>query len=820
MERQPCSAPDPIREDFFRTRDADALLDARTTQVDGIVLAAWDQLLAAQATGGLALLAVGGYGRRQLFPYSDVDLLLLFCNERSAHNSKRVLSPFLQRLWDSGLRLSQSVRTVAECAVLHEHNLELNISLLDPRYLAGDEDLWGKLRERLSRLVQAEREGLVRRLARLTRDRHLKFGDTFYHLEPNIKEAPGGLRDYQLLCWLKQLQGVPGAPRELEAARRFLFATRGCLHFQSGRDDNTLSFEAQEWLAGLAGPGDPAAWMREHYRHAREIYRAATSLLEDIQAQTSGLFSQFRDWRSRLSNAELSVLRERVYFRAPLQLGQEPGLALRLFEFVARHGIRPAADAGRRLAEHSAALARHLAQDAYPWGALKRILSLPHADLALRAMHDTGFLRVLFPELEPMECLVTRDFHHRYTVDEHTLVAIQTLGDLRRVTPPAALKPFADLLAELEQPALLAFALLFHDVGKGSPGEGHVDASLRIASRAAARIRMPVAERELVEFLIAHHLDLSSTLHSRDLDDPATLQSLARNVGTVERLKALTLLTYADISAVNPGAMTAWRATQLFRLHRLTDQELTRELASDRIAARPQDPPAKAEFLEGFPTRYLRTHSEVEIEAHFRLSEQLAARNVVANLERIAGAWRLTLLTADRPFLFASIAGTLSAFGMNILKAEAFANRRGEVLDTFVFADPSRTFDLNPSEVDRYLATLERVIAGSQDVGQLLRSRPRVIPPSRGARFEPTVWSDSQASATATLIQIVAEDRPGLLYDLARTMSGEGCSIDVVLIDTEAHKAIDVFYVTLGGAKLAPAVVETLREKLLAACHG
>ena len=284
---------------------------------------------------------------------------------------------------------------------------------------------------------------------------------------------------------------------------------------------------------------------------------------------------------------------------------------------------------------------------------------------------------------------------------------------------------------------------------------------------------------------------------------------------TVERLKALTLLTYGDISAVNPGVMTPWRRSQLWRLYTLTYNELTRALNAERIEPRPADPPEKAAFLEGFPTRYLRTHSEADIEQHLKM-EKLAAEHsgVATALKKLDDAYSLTLLTGDRPFLFASIAGTLSSFGMNILKAEAFANRRGTVLDTFTFADPNRTLELNPSEVDRLKLTVERVVSGKTDVEQLLRNRPKPALPSKGARFAASLAFDSHSSAAATLIHLVAEDRPGLLFDVASAMSSEGCNIEVVLIDTEAHKAIDVFYITRQGTKLTPVEEERLRKRL------
>jgi [protein-PII] uridylyltransferase len=377
---------------------------------------------------------------------------------------------------------------------------------------------------------------------------------------------------------------------------------------------------------------------------------------------------------------------------------------------------------------------------------------------------------------------------------------------------------YSEMLAEVKQPSVVMFAMLFHDVGKGVPGEGPVDASVRLVRDAMARIRMPQADRETALFLIRKHLELSQVMQSRDLFDPQTIRDVAHQMETVERLKALTLVTYADISAVNPEVMTPWRAEQLWQLYLAVYNELTRELETERIEAIPSGPPERVAFLEGFPTRYLRTHTEQEIDEHVALEEKSRARKAAVDIRKLESAWQLTLVAADRPFLFASVAGTLSSFGMNILKAEAFANRRGLVLDTFTFDDPLRTLDLNPTEADRLRATTERVLAGKTDVRELLRNRPKPVLPSRKARIPARVSFDSEASRTATLVEIVAEDRPGLLYDLASAISSNGGNIEVVLIDTQAHKAIDVFYVTAEGKKLGPEKQKILAEALRKAC--
>ena len=790
-------------------------LAERTAQVDRLVERAAGDLLWPFVPAGLTLLAVGGYGRRELFPYSDVDLLLLVESDRLAQDARERIGAFLQTLWDSKLRLSHSIRTPAECAELHDRNIELNVSLLDQRFLAGDRLLYASFAGKLPRFLHAQREGLIRNLARLTRERHTKYQNTYYHLEPNIKDTPGGLRDYQLVRWLAQIRGV--AAPDAQPAFLFLARLRCYLHARAGRDNNALTFEAQEEAAVEWQAPGPAAWMREYFRQARDVYRAASRELESSEAQNSSLFTQFKDWRTRLSNADFTVSRERVHLRVPHGLEAEPELALRLFQFVARHGIRPSPETEQRLAAVLPQFASWFAESRPIWPALKEIFSLPYAAEAVRSMHDTGVLRAVFPELGQIECLVIRDFYHRYTVDEHTLVTLQVLAALRN-TRDAGGKRYGDLLSEMEELALLVFALLFHDVGKARRNGGHADASLHSAEPAMERIQMPRPERELVRFLIGRHLDMSAVMSSRDLQDPATAREMAQRVETVERLKALTLMTYADISAVNPTAMTPWRAEALWQLYMVTYNELTRELETERIESAADDAPEKRAFLAGLPRRYALTHTAEETQAHLLLDGIYRQRGVAVALEKMEAAYRLTLVTADRPFLFASAAGTLSSFGMNILKAEAFSNQQGTVLDTFTFADPTRTLELNPTEMDRLRATVERVVLGRLDVRQLLQHRPKPAPPSRNSFVRTAVSFNPRASESATLVEIVAQDRPGLLYDLASAISSQGCNIEVVLIDTEAHKAIDVFYVTAGGKKVEGQQLEKLGDALRRAC--
>jgi [protein-PII] uridylyltransferase len=735
-------------------------IDERRAAVDSLVASLWPAL------DGVALTAVGGYGRGELFPFSDVDLLIV----TSRTDLREPLAPFIRDLWDAGLRISQSIHTVEECLAVDDTNIELSVSLLDRRFLLGDRALFDRLRD-------PPRERLTPALAKLTRERHAANGNTIYHLEPNVKDVPGGIRDLHVIRWLARLDGnaltVP--PHSL------LFRIRTLLHEEARRDQNVLGYLMQDVCAARLGFPDPADLMRAYYREAAPIHRASLRRLDETETRRSSLFAGFRERAARLSNADFSVVGGRVYFRVP---PSGPEVLVRLFEFLARHGLPLSRDAEDRAAAVETA--------AVTWSELRTILDLPHAGHAVRAMHNTGFLVRLFPETRGIESLVVRDFYHRYTVDEHTLVAIETAVKLRTEKDR-----FGDLARETADYPLLLIALLFHDAGKGVPHENHSIASEEIAARAFEKLGMGAAEAVSALFLIRCHLEMSRIMTTRDLSDPETAAAVTRSVGTSERLKLLTLLTYCDISAVNPTALTPWRATLLWRLYLACARHLTHALQNE-IAE------------EGMPARYGLTHSPEEIAEHRRME----AEGRTVRLQRSGTTYRMDVVSADRTFLFADIAGALAGFGMNILRAESFSNQRHVAIESFTFADPMRTLELNPEEFDRLERIVAKVISGERRVEDLLRAR---VASRRTGDQAPRVSFDNSASARATLFEITAEDRPGLLYDLARSISASACNIEVVLVDTQGHKAIDVFYVTRDGQALDDAAAGMLRDQLTGA---
>ncbi|HUO35077.1 MAG TPA: [protein-PII] uridylyltransferase [Candidatus Acidoferrum sp.] len=837
-----------VQSAFDESGDGRAAVAARTRLVESILLRLWTESVSSSssAPSGVALVALGGFGRASLFPYSDIDILFLFESSSIESKIKVPIRDFSQALWDLRLKLSPTSRKISECDRFDPENLEFAISLLDCRYLAGDRDLFLKLRESVvPRMAARESKMLVEKLGELTRTRHARFGFTVFHLEPNVKDAPGGLRDHNLIGWLSTISSLAKGcgwdgiqsplslpvREQFESAFSFLTSVRCFLHFRHGRDDNTLAWEAQDEAAarriGLGG-GDalPAAdWMRAYFLNARAIYRVSSQLLEEIPVSRPSLHRQFQSLRSRLSNSEFSVVEDFIYLRQPESIG-DPQMMLRAFRFMARHGLKFNSVTENQIQQALPAVSEKTLRGHALWVALQEILLAPHAAEALREMHNLGLLNVLLPEFAGIDSLVVRDYSHRYTVDEHTFVAIENLHRLRQSQSKWDQR-YAEILDEIEQPELLYLALLLHDTGKGAKSENHVRASVDLAEKALDRLGLDSLDRETVLFLIARHLEMSSTLR-RDIFDPATVRSFAEKVGTPERLKMLCLLTYADIKAVSPDTLTPWKAENIWQLYigaandmiRTVDERLHVNTDDEMMAHLRTLAPAAGKrlehFLEGLPRRYLRSYSVEEILSHMEMAERLAADPVQLSLRRGRHWYEITLVTRDRPYLFSNMTGVLSAWGMNIVKAAAFSNQSAAVVDTFYFTDRFRTLELNLPEWDRFKKSIQDVLSGRADLEKMLRDRMRSHKPAPPKVIVNTdVLIDDEASEHSTLVEVLAQDRPGLLHRISSQFAQMDCNIEIAVIETEGQMAIDVFYLTSGGGKLSRARQLQLREALL-----
>jgi [protein-PII] uridylyltransferase len=774
---------------------------------------------------------------------------LFLCASSPDEPAQKQIRRLCQDLWDLHLRVSPTTRTLADCSKLHRDNLEFNISLLDCRYLCGNAGIFEQLREQIiPRMVARDATELMQRLADLTRARHRKYGQTIFHLEPNIKDCPGGLRDYQVAYWLTLVAELektrvwPKAENVLPATLRkdcgaaldFLSAVRCFLHYRQGRDLNGLTYELQSEAAaagiGSAGgsPTTPSEWMRGYFRHARAIYRL-TVLLDEVPQARSGLYRLFENRKSRLSNADFSVVDGRVFLRQ-LSSVEDPSVLFSLFEFVARHGLKLSAETERCVEAAVPTIQRSASQHSDLWAQLRRILILPHAGAALRAMHRSGVLVLFFSEFGAIDSLVIRDYYHRYTVDEHSFVAIENLHALRAPDDDLQ-RRFRDVLDGIEKPDLLFLALLLHDVGKGVESQNHVEGSLQAAEKIFQRLRLETDDQDAVRFLIGNHLRMSAMVRGRDIFDPQVVQEFCDSVGTTERLKMLTLLTYADIKAVNPEALTPWKAEIIWQLYAASSNYLSRTVDDQRVDAQTSnedhitrivstaspdiDSVKLISFLEGFPKRYLLTHTPDEIVSHFRMHQHWNGVEPQIDLLKQNGYYQVILLTVDRPSLFARVAGTLSSWGMNILKAEAFANKAGTVLDTFRFVDLFRTLEMNPTEKARLKRSLEDSISGEIDIKETMETKFKATIKVPKVKVQPSVRIDDESSSHSTLIEITAQDRPGLLYDISSNLAELGCNIEVAIIDTQGQSAIDVFYVTQGGGKLDPSIESRMRDVLL-----
>jgi [protein-PII] uridylyltransferase len=597
-----------------------------------------------------------------------------------------------------------------------------------------------------------------------------------------------------------------------------LLRVRALLHLARRRNDNTLRHEVQEAIAASLGyrgssPGQQVeGLMADYFRHARVVARTLERVRRTAPTPVG---------------VNLGRTRDGIRFIDERQAASHPATWLGAFA--------AAIDTGAHVADETLDLIRRnvprcsvsdLVPAAEDRAALLRFLR-PRAGLYARLseMHDCGLLGRLLPPFAAITHRVVRDFYHKYTVDEHTLQAVRNLERLTDAEPPQP--RFAALMRETDAPELLVLALLLHDVGKWRDGDHEVE-SVRLAEELLGGLVLPEPTRETVLFLIRHHLAMSQVAFRRDTEDPEIVRDFARLVGTEDRLKQLCLITLADVAAVSPDTLTKWKEELLWRLYVDAYRYATVEYGDDLIdrtqaavaeciERRPPDLGAAevAAFLEGLPRRYLQLFERRTVYEHVRLARDIHPDQVHMRLTAAEAAWELTVVTLDKPMLFANICGVLSSFGMDILRGHAMTSTSGLVLDVFQFSDGERFLAANANASEVILHAIEDVVAGRSTAADRLRGRRHGLSRRKPvAAVAPIVRVDGQASRRYTVLEIVAPDEPGLLYRISHGIAAGGCAIDLVLIATEGHRAVDVFHITKNGAKLTAADQEVVAADL------
>jgi [protein-PII] uridylyltransferase len=795
-----------------------------------------------------AIVALGGYGRRELAPYSDVDLLFLHTG-RVSDGVRLFAERALHLLWDVGLNVGHGLRSARECVSLARTDLHARTSLTEARLLMGSASLFASLTQEVEAGLRGHRalQDFVALMRAELEERHTRWGRVVGLQEPNVKEGVGGLRDLHTVVWLGHaLYGSRGlhelhregwlGDADYAIARRthdFLSRVRNEAHFVAGRRADLLTLDLQPELAkglGYQVRGGLLAselFMRDYYRRTSELFHLATGFwLRHAPAAKPS--------RPRVRDG-FEVQRGELFARGSSLRGG-PLWALQCVAVAQAEGVKLSDSLRHAVRQRLRQVDVRFRTSRGTSRAFLRLFDLPgQAAPALRELHETGFLGRLIPEFARVTFLVQHDHFHRYTVDEHTLTAIAALDEVAQGAEgvPAA---FGQVLAEVDNRTALYLGLLLHDIGKGR-GSGHVARGVKIAKRVVRRLALDTRTAADVVFLVGAHLEMSRLSQRRDVTEPGVAEAFARQVGTLDRLNQLMLLTYADHRGVGPGIWNDWKASLLWTLYGRTrphlpggerrrrprDERAALELARDALRAEFPADAIDSHFAQ-MPRRYLWTTDAGCMTRHFRMLQSLGDRPALVewvDLEE-GGVTELTVIALDRPGLFASVAGTLTAHGLDILSVDVFTRRDGRALDTFRVSKLQGHDPVLSQRRERIRQALWEAAAGQLDVEAALdRWRAKARRPRKlwgRAAKKPRVRFDLEASPAATVVEVRAPDQPGLAYLLAHTLSGLGLDIRFARIATEKALALDVFYVTdAEGRKLGAESRVDVEKALLSA---
>jgi len=806
-----------------------------------------------QSETSLALIALGGYGRGELNPFSDVDVMLLHGDAAGKVSPyiEEMAEQILYLLWDIGFKVGHSTRSMKEALAQANHDMLTKTAMLESRFLAGDRVLAREFRNqfRTKCVIGSEREYVELRM-RDQEARHRKFGDSVYMQEPNLKNGCGGLRDYQNLLWMSYFK--EGAlttthlvgedwlsesdQRRIEMAYDFLLRLRTDLHYLSKRAADILHLNLQEEIARRLqyreknGQRATEALMRDYYKHTRNIFRVTERITEQFATgyATSGtraLFSflplrrgtEIRVGSFFVRHGQLHTERRDLFKTDPLEM-------MTAFQRAQEHNIDLSPELEDLLSRALGQITRTYRYAKAPREIFKAILSKKgEVGRALRLMHRIDFLGRYVPEFGKLTCLVQHEFFHRYTADEHTLLCIDKLDALMRTNDPKLI-PYRRLFENLEEPFVLYLALLLHDTGRAVGARPHSEASALFAQSVAKRLQLSPEQRKSLILLVDHHVTLSSIAQQRNLDDPATIAEFAKVVRNQKNLHALMLLTLADGQGTTGQSWSDWKESLVWQLFQATSQYLADqksyqeqtkiERESLEAAAAAELPSDFADEIEAhfefMPDNYFRASDVAEIVQHLNLFRSFF-ENTSTQLDRPlvpAVNWEAfpqfghsiaSFCTWDRLHLLAKIAGSFSVVPLNILSADIFPREDHAILAVFRVCDTKGQAVTEGQDRAQVENTLRHALEVEIfEFASLLEEARHKIQHRRleELEFPAGIAIDNKAHPTYTLVQIEAPDRVGLLYDLLTALEQEGTNIVLSRISTQKGAAIDTFYIT------------------------
>ena len=790
----------------------------------------------------LALLAVGGYGRGTLAPFSDIDLLFLRPYKETAH-VESVIEFMLYALWDLGFKVGHASRTVEECVKLSREDFTIRTSILEARRLTGDPQLAEELKRRfIADVIKGTEAEFVAAKLKERDERHTRAGASRYMVEPNVKEGKGGLRDLNTLFWIaeylhpgEQVEGVLRLGlfdgREVRAFIRafdFLWAVRSHLHFTTGRPEERLTFDLQPEIARRMGYGDrgdaPAVerFMRRYFLIAKEVGAltrvfAAKLEADRVKSTPRGLSRLLPGRKSKRKPLDTPGFHEeggRLNIDGPQTFEDDPINLLRLFKIADQRDLDVHPDAFTAATRMDGLITSKVRRDPVAAKVFLDILARgrkPYRTLTL--MNEAGVLGRFIPEFGRIVAQMQFNMYHSYTVDEHTLRAVGVINDIahgRFAEDHPLSTSIMPLIADREA---LFLAMLLHDTGKGDIAGGQEKAGARSARAVCERMGLERSKIELVAWLVEHHLVMSDYAQKRDVSDPRTVADFARIVQTPERLRLLLVLTVADIRAVGPGVWNGWKGQLMRELYAATEavfrggrgsdaaQAVRRHQAAAAEAARGRlagSGPVASDWANAMEEAYLTSFTDQEVAAHAALAQRAAESSGAAAEARVRpdlNAAEVVVAAPDRDRLFTDLAGAVTAVGANVLGARVFTSRSGQALDVFYLQDVTgQPYGCDaPHALPRLVKALEA--AGR---GEPVRAEAgRAADLGRAAAFDitPTVMIDNEASELATVVEASGRDRRGLLGALAGAISDAGLSIVSAHIDSYGERAVDAFYV-------------------------